>query len=59
MNCSICHLPVRLVPSAEERAAKTGYPAAFFTGLFKTHADCALEKRAAETTELMRRTAQT
>lgn len=57
MKCKICGKPVVLVPSAAERAAKdtSGKTAEYYTSLFDTHAECALAKRAAETSELMRR----
>lgn len=55
MNCTICGTPVVLTPSAAERAAKTGEPAAYYTRLFSTHTDCFLAKRKRETSELMRR----
>lgn len=57
MNCTICNNPIVLVPSAAERARKdvTGKSAAYYTSLFTTHAKCAVEKREAETVELMRR----
>lgn len=61
MNCSICNKPIVLSPSAAERAAKdcTGKTAAYYTNLFRTHATCALEKRARDTSELMKRIART
>jgi hypothetical protein len=57
MNCTICHKPIVLVPSAAERAAKdtTGKTAAYYTGLFTEHAYCTLAKRKADTSALMRR----
>lgn len=57
MNCTICHKPIVLVPSAQERAAKdvTGKSAAYYTGLFTEHAACTLQKREADTHALMRR----
>lgn len=55
MNCTICGKPVVLVPSAAERAAKTGETAAFYTRLFTSHSDCFLAKRRRETSELMRK----
>lgn len=55
MNCTICSKPIVLVPSATERAAKYGNTPAFYTRLFRQHADCQLKKRAEDTTELMRR----
>lgn len=53
----MCGQPIILSPSAAERAAKdvTGKSAAYYTNLFKTHADCELEKRARDTAELMKR----
>jgi hypothetical protein len=47
MNCTICHKPIKLVPSAAERARKdvTGKSAAYYTSLFTTHAHCALAER--------------
>jgi len=57
MNCSICQKPITLSPSASERAAKdvTGKTAAYYTSLFRTHADCKLEKRKRDTRALMQR----
>lgn len=54
MNCTICHKPIVLVPSATERAAKTGQPASYYLGLFTEHADCTIHKRNQDTLELMR-----
>jgi hypothetical protein len=61
MNCNICNKPIVLSPSAAERAAKdvTGKSAAYYTKLFRTHATCALEKRARDTSELIKRIALT
>lgn len=53
MNCLICGKPVILIPSANERAAKYGNTASYYTNLFKTHTDCELKKRAEDTSELM------
>jgi hypothetical protein len=55
MNCTICKKPIVLVPSAAERAAKdvTGKTAAYYTGLFTEHAECALRKRSEEVTLLL------
>jgi hypothetical protein len=55
MNCTICHRPVVLVPSAKERAAKYGQTPAFYTRLFPQHADCTIAKRDREVRELMTR----
>lgn len=59
MNCTICHKPIVLVPSAEERAAKdvTGKSAAYYRGLFTTHTECQLKARAEGVSELMKRLA--
>jgi hypothetical protein len=61
MNCTICGKPVVLSPSAAERAAKDNDPshtAAYYTRLFPTHSDCALNKREQDTRELLRRPPQ-
>ena len=57
MNCTICHRPIILVPSAEERAKKdvTGKSAAHYRSLFTTHSECELAKRRADTDDLMRK----
>lgn len=54
VNCTICVKPIVLVPSAAERAAKHGNTPAFYTGLFRQHADCQLKARAESTSGLMR-----
>ena len=53
--CTICAKRIVLVPSAEERAAKTGQPAAHFTALFTTHSDCSIEQQREETAALIRK----
>lgn len=55
MNCSICKKPVVLIPTAAERARKFGGKPSDYTRLFTYHADCYLEKRKAETTQLSAR----
>ena len=55
MNCTICSKPIVLVPSAAERAKKSGGKPSDYTKLFTTHAKCAVAKREQETVELMRR----
>ena len=55
MNCTICKKPIILVPSAQERADKHGGKPSDYTRLFTEHADCALEKRKQETSELIAR----
>ena len=54
-NCTICHQPIVLVPSAAERAQKFGGKPADYTNLFTTHADCFLKQREQGTTELIQR----
>jgi hypothetical protein len=57
MNCTICHKPIVLVPSAAERAKKdkAGNTASYYTSLFTEHSDCTLRKRQEETGALMKR----
>ena len=55
MNCTICHKPVVLVPSATERAKRYGGTPSDYTRLFPAHSACELAKRAADTSELMAR----
>ncbi len=54
-NCEICHKPVVLIPSAQERAAKHGGAARDYIRLFDTHASCFIEKRKQDTLALIRR----
>lgn len=54
-TCDHCHKPIVLVPSAEERANKTGYPAQFYRNLFTMHADCTLALRRQQTQDLLMR----
>ena len=58
MNCTICNLPIVLVPSAAERAKKFGSRPADYTALFTEHDSCAIRKRAADTSELLKRRIQ-
>lgn len=57
MNCAICHKPVILVPSAEERAKNdaAGKSAAYYRSLFPAHSECELAKRRADTDDPMRK----
>lgn len=55
MNCTICKRPIKLVPSAIERAAKYGGTPAQYSRLFNAHADCQLALRKKQTSELMAR----
>lgn len=57
MNCTICGKPVVLNPSAAKRARRdvTGRDATFYTSLFTSHSDCAVQQRETETLALMRR----
>lgn len=45
MNCTVCHQPVTLHPSAAERAAKYGGSASDYVRLFPMHADCVIRER--------------
>jgi hypothetical protein len=56
MKCTICQKEVVLVPSAQERAKKFGGKPSYYTRLFPTHSKCSLERRIAETKELIART---
>ena len=55
MNCTICHKPVILNPSATERANKYGGSPQDYIKLFPTHSDCAIAKRNADVAETMRK----
>lgn len=55
MRCTECGLPITLIPSAIERAAKdiAGNPPSFYTKLFTIHAQCQIDKRNKGVSELM------
>ena len=55
MNCTICGRPIRLIPSAQERAKKFGGQPSDYIRLFTTHSVCAVAKRRNDTYALMRR----
>ena len=55
MKCTICGKPIVLVPSAEERAKKGFGTAKYYRSLFTTHPECALKKRADETSALIKK----
>lgn len=55
VKCTICGKPVVLVPSAKERAAKAGGKPSDYTKLFTAHTQCTIDKREADTLDLMRR----
>jgi hypothetical protein len=57
MNCTICHKPIVLSPSASERAAKYGGSPSDYARLFDTHADCLISKRSREAQTALRSTA--
>ena len=59
MNCAICGKPVVLVPSATERAQRYGGTPGDYVRLFRTHTKCTLDKRASDTSELMKRLSKT
>ncbi len=56
MNCTICHKPITLNPSAAERAKRFGGKASDYTRLFTTHSDCAIEEYRKGTSTLIKRT---
>lgn len=43
-NCSLCHKPIILSPSASERAKKYGNTPAYYENLFTMHSDCQLKE---------------
>ena len=55
--CTICGLPIVLVPSASERAAKFGGKPSDYTRLFTAHGQCVVNKREEDTRALMQRLA--
>jgi 5-methylcytosine-specific restriction endonuclease McrA len=55
MICSICGKPIKLVPSASERAKKYGGNASDYTNLFTIHSSCQINKRNEEVKELIQR----
>lgn len=57
MNCTICHEPVILIPSATERAKRYGGKPSDYTSLFTSHPDCFIAKRSQESIDLIRRLA--
>jgi len=54
MPCKYCGKPVVLVPSAAERAAKTGGKPSDYTRLFPNHPECFVKERSRQSVELMR-----
>jgi len=59
MNCTICGKPIKLVPSAQERAKKFGGKPSDYTKLFTTHSACFIQKRSQESIDLMRKLNET
>lgn len=57
MLCGICGKEVVLYPSARVRALRYGGKASDYTKLFPNHVQCVLDKREAETLQLIRRNA--
>ena len=55
MNCSICNKPIILIPSAAERARKSGGTASDYTRLFTTHTYCQLAKNKTDLSDLIKR----
>lgn len=55
MNCTLCHKPVILQPTAAQRAARNGGVPRDYVVLFPRHAECELKKREQDTHELISR----
>ena len=55
MNCTICGKKIELWPPATERAKKFGGQPSDYIKLFTEHAQCVIDKRNKETSELMAR----
>lgn len=56
-DCTHCGQPIKLVPSAAERAAKYGGQPGDYTRLFTAHGTCVVEARERDTRELIKRLA--
>lgn len=54
-NCTICHQPIVLIPSASVRAARHGGLAQDYTNLFTSHPSCFMDKYRRDTSALMAR----
>lgn len=59
MNCTVCGKLIKLVPSATERAKRSGGKPSDYTKLFTEHSQCAIDKRNQDTADLIRRLGQT
>jgi len=55
VNCTLCHKPVVLHPTAAQRAERYGGTPRDYTILFPRHADCELKAREQATQELIQR----
>ena len=55
MNCTLCHKPVVLHPTAARRSARYGGTPRDYIILFPRHADCELKAREQATQELIQR----
>jgi len=53
MNCRYCKKPIILIPSAEERAKKTGGKPSDYTRLFTSHSQCLVEARSRDARTLL------
>ena len=54
-HCTICSKPIKLVPSAAERARRFGGQPSDYTAIFTQHVSCALKKRAQSASAAMAR----
>lgn len=55
MKCKLCNQEIILVPSAQERAAKYGGTAEYYTKLFTVHGECQVRKNRSDSKELIRK----
>lgn len=55
MKCTICGKPIRLTPTARDRAAKYGGVPSDYSRLFTEHSACLLGKREREARDLMKK----
>jgi|694.fasta_scaffold03312_56 hypothetical protein len=58
MKCTHCGKPIKLVPSAKERAKKYGNTPRFYERLFTVHADCLIKSYKHETSQLIAKLAK-
>ena len=52
--CTICGKPIILIPSAKERAKKSGKTPQYYVNLFTAHSQCVIDKRNQDAIKLIR-----